>query len=461
MSEKKYVPNGVFLTCDKGATPSTLRVTQQDTDIYDVPLATEADKIPFLNIKPFGFCKAKYSLCVPLPIIWQEPQEGITRGGFRLLTNESTLRCGLSGEIQIHYSQQGANDATWGGNLKKPTEYITDGFDWLHEQSEEQRVQRDSWLPGWMQPAVDVVDWTGDLGLGLVEGAVNGVVGLGETAYQISQDPVGTAEALGGMVQDGWNAGVEGAGNAWDWASEGENWSNAANSAWDWASEGDNWLDAGQGALEAAGDAASWVGENPRQIGNVVGEFIPDAAAAYFSGGTSLAASGARVAGREILEEGAERVVREGLEEMAERGAREIAEEALEEIPEVVVKKNRPRRPSNKNKNIDHSKTVKNPDGSTTYTDLDGNSVTYSLEGYPDFGEYSIETIDDVPGMNGNYRHDSGLANEIAEFDDGTPEGYVWHHVENGRTMQLIPQDVHNHFPHTGGASGLRDGTLP
>jgi len=363
MSEKKYVPQGVFLTCDKGATPSKLRITQQDTDIYDVPLATEADKLPFLNIKPFGPCKAKgFQLCVPVPIAWVEPQEGVTRGGFRLLTNESTLPCILSGKIEIHYTQAAANAVTWGGGLKKPTEYITDGFDKVYEQAEAQREQRDSWLPGWMQPVADVADWTNDLGTGLVEGAVNGVVGLGETAYQVYQDPVGTGEALGGMVKDGWNAGVEGAGNAWDWASEGENWSNAADGAWNWASDGDNWVEAGQGAWNAAGDAAGWVAENPRAIGNVAGEFIPDAAAAYFSGGTSLAASGARVAGKEIVEEvveeTVEKAVREAVEEAAEEGvekaakeaaeeaseeaaekaAKEAAEEAAEEVPEVVVR---------------------------------------------------------------------------------------------------------------------------
>ncbi len=365
MSERRYVPQGVFLTCDKGATPSTLRISQQDTDLYAVPLATEADKIPFLNVKPFGPCKAKggFQLCIPIPIVWLDPEDGITRGGFRLLTDESTLRCTLGGKIEIHYTQAAANAVTWGGNLRRPTEYISSGFDWLYDRAEEDREQRDSWLPGWMQPVTDVVDWTADLGLGLAEGAVNGIVGLGETAYQIYQDPVGTAEALGGMIQDGWNAGAEGVGNAWDWASEGGNWTNAAEGAWDWASDGDNWVEAGQNAWDAAGDAANWVAENPRSIGNVVGEFIPDAAAAVYSGGTSLAASGARVAGREVaeeiveevLEEGleraargaleevseeaAERIAREAGEEAAEAGAREIGEEVAEEIPEVVARR--------------------------------------------------------------------------------------------------------------------------
>ncbi|MGI9542389.1 MAG: HNH/ENDO VII family nuclease, partial [Cyclobacteriaceae bacterium] len=106
--------------------------------------------------------------------------------------------------------------------------------------------------------------------------------------------------------------------------------------------------------VEAVEDTAHWVAENPRSIGTTVGEFIPDAAAAYFTGGTSLAASGARVAGREIVEEvveeTVERAVREGLEEAgeeaAERAVRETGEEVAEqavkdtadELPEVVVR---------------------------------------------------------------------------------------------------------------------------
>ena len=62
--------------------------------------------------------------------------------------------------------------------------------------------------------------------------------------------------------------------------------------------------------------------------------------------------------------------------------------------------------------------------------------------------------------MNGNYSHDSALANKQAGLSS-TPDGYVWHHVEDGKTMQLIPKNIHNKFPHLGGASGLKNGTLP
>ncbi|MCX8745754.1 HNH endonuclease [Snodgrassella sp. B3882] len=120
---------------------------------------------------------------------------------------------------------------------------------------------------------------------------------------------------------------------------------------------------------------------------------------------------------------------------------------------------NKLRKPSNTNTNFDHSKTVKHADGSVSYTDKKGNTVKYNVGGYPDFSPYSKKDVE-VPGMNGNYSHDSALANKQAGLSS-TPDGYVWHHVEDGKTMQLIPKNIHNKFPHTGGASGLKNGTLP
>lgn len=308
---KKYVPDGVFLACDKGTCPSTYKVTFNNlTNVYNVPLASELDLIPFINIKPMGFCMVK-GMCTPMPLLWSGYKSDVMING-RLLLEDSTCQCMLGGKISIHFTRASANAvALWGG-MKMPTEYIKDGFDWMAEQKGKLRNLRDEHLPDWMKPVAGVTDWMEDFSLGLVEGAVNGVVGLGETVYQVAQDPVGTAEALGGMAKKGW-----------DWASEGDNWSNAASGAWNWASDGSNWT-------EAASDGAKWVAENPRGLSNAVGEFIPDAVAAAYSGGSSLALSGAKVAGKEVLEEGAERAVREAVEEGAERAGREVAGEAAE-----------------------------------------------------------------------------------------------------------------------------------
>ncbi|MGE8433361.1 polymorphic toxin-type HINT domain-containing protein [Chryseobacterium joostei] len=121
---------------------------------------------------------------------------------------------------------------------------------------------------------------------------------------------------------------------------------------------------------------------------------------------------------------------------------------------------NKPRSPSSTNKKINHSKTVNHPDGSTSYTDINGDVVTYNSAGYPDFSPHAIDQVDNLRGMNGIYSHDEGLANAAAGYSK-TPDGYVWHHVEDGLTMQLVPKSINSNFPHTGGASGLRDGTLP
>ncbi|MGK3970047.1 HNH endonuclease [Sorangium sp. So ce118] len=32
-----------------------------------------------------------------------------------------------------------------------------------------------------------------------------------------------------------------------------------------------------------------------------------------------------------------------------------------------------------------------------------------------------------------------------------TPEGYTWHHHQDGTTMQLVPSDIHRMTGHTGG----------
>jgi len=154
---------------------------------------------------------------------------------------------------------------------------------------------------------------------------------------------VGAAEALGGMIKDGATAAWEGAGNAYDWASKGENWSNAADGAWDWASDGQNWADAGSATVQSVKDAGSWVAQNPRKIGTTVGEFIPDAVAAAYTAGGSLALTGTKVAGKEVLEEAGERAVREALEEGAEKAGKEAleagAKRSTAEVLEQLAKK--------------------------------------------------------------------------------------------------------------------------
>jgi hypothetical protein len=98
-------------------------------------------------------------------------------------------------------------------------------------------------------------------------------------------------------------------------------------------------------------------------------------------------------------------------------------------------------------------------DGTTTYTRSDGVKVTYDKEGFPDFTPYRHPTVKDVQiQFSGDREKDKKLADMAAGTtkkmrDD---EGYVWHHHQDGKTMQLIKKDVNEDFFHTGGMAGTR-----
>lgn len=75
-------------------------------------------------------------------------------------------------------------------------------------------------------------------------------------------------------------------------------------------------------------------------------------------------------------------------------------------------------------------------------------------DGYPDFSAYSNKDV--KINMTGDDYWDFKRANEKAGFNE-TPEGFTWHHHQDGETMQLIPSELHNNVPHTGGASVVAD----
>jgi RHS repeat-associated protein len=80
--------------------------------------------------------------------------------------------------------------------------------------------------------------------------------------------------------------------------------------------------------------------------------------------------------------------------------------------------------------------------------------VPFTKQGFPDFSsraraEYTSRRL------TGSYRKDAAMANKARGLPR-TPPGMVWHHVEDGRTMQLIPRDIHNAARHTGGAAVIR-----
>jgi|GEM_PF-1300477 len=84
--------------------------------------------------------------------------------------------------------------------------------------------------------------------------------------------------------------------------------------------------------------------------------------------------------------------------------------------------------------------------------------VTFTPDGFPDFSPYAKKSVE-VDGLIGDEYEDFKLANQNAGYDN-TPSGYTWHHHQDGKTMQLMPSDLHGGVPHTGGAAIIREKQL-
>lgn len=108
----KYVMNGVWLTCDKGVAPSRFNVTPKPVQLYDEHFANELDKIPQVNIMPFGVCSVTQKPCLPVPVLWERVMDtGLTVLGARPLLNTSKCQCGVGGKISINFTRADANAA--------------------------------------------------------------------------------------------------------------------------------------------------------------------------------------------------------------------------------------------------------------------------------------------------------------------------------------------------------------
>lgn len=103
-----------------------------------------------------------------------------------------------------------------------------------------------------------------------------------------------------------------------------------------------------------------------------------------------------------------------------------------------------------------------NPDGTVTYVRNDGVKVTY-VDGRPVFDEFMTHPSGvtkvqlNQPFAPGDKRYrDYKAANEAVghpEWGDKPPTNWTWHHNEDGKTMMLIPRDIHSSFTHQGGVS--------
>ena len=81
-------------------------------------------------------------------------------------------------------------------------------------------------------------------------------------------------------------------------------------------------------------------------------------------------------------------------------------------------------------------------------------SVPFSGAGYPDFSRYAIRKVE--INVTGNRARDEILANKVAGLDL-KPKGYTWHHHQDGKTMLLVPKELHKRVGHTGSVAHVKN----
>ena len=119
MEKKNHVPDGCYLTCNKGTLPCRLKVTHHNkVRIYGDNLASEADLVPNENVFPMGICALTHQPCLPQPIYWDKTTQGITVNGYKLLIDEAKMFCAVGGQVEIHFSRA---DALVAANLASGT----------------------------------------------------------------------------------------------------------------------------------------------------------------------------------------------------------------------------------------------------------------------------------------------------------------------------------------------------
>jgi hypothetical protein len=102
-------------------------------------------------------------------------------------------------------------------------------------------------------------------------------------------------------------------------------------------------------------------------------------------------------------------------------------------------------------------KVEKLEDGTWRYTDWEGNVVDY-VDGYPVFKEPHLRQSVDIGKQKGNYTSD--FKNAEAASKKIPPKldikETVWHHNEDGKTMQEVDREIHRRFTHRGGVSATK-----
>lgn len=109
--------------------------------------------------------------------------------------------------------------------------------------------------------------------------------------------------------------------------------------------------------------------------------------------------------------------------------------------------------------NINYAGSIMEPHANSNpaYIKSKYGNIYMSTQGFPVFDDYAIARIE-LPDLVGDDGVDIARANLIHHGTQSSIPGYTWHHLEDGKTLILIPSDLHEAYRHTGGASLIREG---
>ena len=134
----------------------------------------------------------------------------------------------------------------------------------------------------------------------------------------------------------------------------------------------------------------------------------------------------------------------------------EISEKRGEVITDFLVEY---RNAGNTITNINYAGSIMEPHANSNpaYIKCKYGNIYMSSQGFPVFDDYAIARIE-LPDLVGDDTVDIQRVNDIHHGTKSSTPGYTWHHLEDGKTLILIPSDLHEAYRHTGGASLIREG---
>ena len=260
MADKKYVPDGTFLICNKAAGFTALKVNPMArATLYGQKMANENDKISIVNIPPMGGCLVTKVVCTPVPTSWSPVKNNAKFNGGRLLQEDSEIPCAIGGKISITYIMP-PGMAEFDENMS-----LADRLD--------AQLQR-------LGPAGAPLRFA----LGFGEGVVGGVVSMAEGLWSLGKMAVSLVKSIPDAIRD--------PAGAYDAAKAGV--TRAAKGAWQagvnaakWVSNTDNIVALGHQIANAS----------PRDIGKVTGRVAFEVAATYATAGAVNVARAGKLGG--------------------------------------------------------------------------------------------------------------------------------------------------------------------